>query len=60
MAARINNDALSFAKRPISYEFIATRAHGKWRIRDRHDNAVGAAETEDEAREAVNRLNRKD
>ena len=35
-AARINNDALSFAERPISYEFIATRAHEKWRIRDRH------------------------
>lgn len=57
MAARINADELSFAQGPLSYEFIETRITEKWRIRDMHDNAVGAAETEQEAKEAVDRLN---
>lgn len=57
MAARINADELSFAQGPLSYEFIEARVIEKWRIRDQLDNAVGAAETEQEAKEAVDRLN---
>lgn len=57
MAARINEDALSFAEGPLSYEFIEARIIERWRIRDSLDNPVGAAETEAEAKEAVDRLN---
>lgn len=57
MTARINSNELPFAKGPFSCEFIGSRDREKWRIRDSRDNAVGAAETEEEAKAAVARLN---
>lgn len=60
MAARINGDCMAFAEGPFSYEFIATREREKYRIHDRHDDAVGAANTEDEAKRVVAELNGKD
>ena len=60
MNARINREQMPYAEGPFSYELIEARQSGKYRIRDRHDNAVGSAETEDDARAEVRRLNRKE
>ncbi len=56
--ARLNSYEMPFAKAPFSYEYIAARASGKWRIHDSQDNAVGSAESEEDAAAMVAKLNR--
>lgn len=53
----LNSAELAFAKGPFAYEYIAARDSGKWRIHDSKDNAVGSAESEAEAVDAVRDLN---
>lgn len=55
---RINREELPFTVGPYSYEYIATRDSGKWRIRDVNDDACGSAENEESAKEAVRLLNK--
>lgn len=57
MPSRVNREELPYSKGPYSYEYVSTRKEGKFRIRDQNDNAVGSADTENEARETVSRLN---
>jgi hypothetical protein len=57
MTTRIKSEQMLFTRGPFAYEFIETRKTGKWRIHDRDDNAVGSAETEEDAKAAVARLN---
>lgn len=54
---RINPTQLPFAVPPFSYEYIAARANGKWRIKDAKDNAMGSAENEEAAIFICNHLN---
>lgn len=56
---RINESELPFAKGPFSCELIQARQSSKWRLRDCNDNAVGSAEDEASAIEAVRVLNSK-
>ena len=53
----LNQSELVYAKAPFSYEFIKARQSGKWRICDKNDNAVGSAEDEASAIEAIKQLN---
>lgn len=55
--ARINREQMPFAKPPFSYEYIGARERGQYRLRDTDDNAIGSADNEVDAREAVSRLN---
>jgi hypothetical protein len=55
---RINYEQLPFTVGPYSYEYIASRVSGKWRILDANDNACGSAEDEESAKEAVLLLDR--
>lgn len=57
MTLSFNNAELAFAKGPFAYEYISARDSGKWRIHDSKDNAVGSAESEAEAVDAVRDLN---
>lgn len=54
---RLNEMQLPFANGPFSYELIEARSSGKWRLHDSRDNAVGSAEDEGSAIEAVRVLN---
>ncbi|ANJ76294.1 hypothetical protein PQH03_27950 [Ralstonia insidiosa] len=54
---RINEEQLSYATGPFAYEFVPSRAIGKWRLHDAKDNAVGSAEDEAAAVQAVRVLN---
>ncbi|WP_321820913.1 MULTISPECIES: hypothetical protein [unclassified Burkholderia] len=54
---RINACEMSIARGPFSYELIRTRQTGRWRLQDSNDNAVGSAEDEAAAIEAVRVLN---
>lgn len=58
MVSRIAGDQMPYAKGPFSYEYIADRKSNKWRIHDSQDNAVGSADSEEEAKVLVKRLNR--
>ena len=51
-------EELAFATPPFSWEYIATRSIGRYRIRDSKDNAVGWTETEAEAIATVAELNK--
>lgn len=57
MTLNINDAELAFAKGPFAYEYISARDLGKWRIHDSKDNAVGSAESEAAAMDAVRDLN---
>lgn len=54
---RLNSEQLAFAVGPFAYEFVPARTTGKYRLHDSKDNAVGSAETEAGAAEAVQELN---
>lgn len=56
-AYRLNPEALRFAVAPFSYEYVSSRAFGRWRILDSQDAAIGSAETCAGARTAVDHLN---
>jgi hypothetical protein len=53
----IAKDQLPFATPPYSWEFIASRSLGRYRVKDSKDNAVGWADTDEEADELVSELN---
>lgn len=55
---RISASEMPYATPPFSYEFIATRKNGKWRIKDSKDNAVGWAENEEAAKFISEHLNK--
>lgn len=42
---------------PFSYEIISSRRSGKYRIHDSRDNAMGSADTQEEAEAIVRQLN---
>jgi hypothetical protein len=54
---RLNEQQLPYARGPFSYEFVPARETGKWRLQDANDNAVGSAEDEASAIQAVRVLN---
>lgn len=53
MSFSINVEAARLATPPFSYEYVALRVRDKWRIRDSRDDAVGSAQTEEDAKAAV-------
>jgi hypothetical protein len=58
MAAVLHKDTLPWATPPFSVEFIGSGPrHAQWRIRDAGDNAVGYADTSQDALDAADRLN---
>lgn len=58
MAKEIFRDQLPYVKGEFEFEIIPERASGKYRIHAR-DDAVGAADTEAEALEIIEELNKK-
>lgn len=54
---RVNSSELRHAAPPYSWEHIATRKNGQWRIRDSKNQAVGWAENEEAAQYICDHLN---
>lgn len=60
MAKEIFHEQVPYAAGgPFSFEIVNSRRTGKYRIHDSADNAMGIADTEEEARQLVRLLNRR-